>query len=109
MKSLMNWVKENWLESLCSVLMLLGIIIAFFTSLSGGILVGLSIGLSFSEEMRLFFTKTQDFYKAQGLFNTLMLIGGALFLFISVPTFVIATVIGFAIMTIAKRQKTENQ
>ena len=87
------WKKR--IEFLAGALMLMGIILSFFYSRSGGALVGLGFGVCFFDEIYNSFLKLRDFYTEQGLFKTLMWIATILFFLISIPAFIIAAAIGF--------------
>ncbi|MFZ0565750.1 MAG: hypothetical protein WAM28_06160 [Chlamydiales bacterium] len=85
-------------EVISGVLVLLGIILAFFYRRVGGVLVGVGFGICFFEELLNYFTSLRDFYSEKGLFKTLILIGVVVYFLIVLPSFIIAAAIGFAAM-----------
>lgn len=88
------------LEIVTGTLMILGIILSFLYIQMGGFLVGLAFGLFFSEEIQNYFLKAPGYYSLAGLFKSLMILGVILYLLISAWAFLIATVLGFVIMTL---------
>src|SRR6185503_12924051 len=97
-----NWLWDHRLALFVGALMFLGLIFSFYYVHIGGFLVGLSLGLAFFEEIQGYILKLRHLYPANGLFKTLMLIGGALYLLVAVPIFLIAVVIGCAIRYLIK-------
>src|SRR5947209_6554151 len=77
----MQWkLEKNGLEVLCGILMLVGVILGFFYLQLGGLFVGLSFGLFFATEIQGYFVKARDYYTADGLIRTLLLLGVILYL-----------------------------
>lgn len=103
MNKFFNWIKERWLECIAALLMILGLIFAIFQPHTGGALVGLGFGLIFYDEIHLFFSKIKEYATKSGLFKTLMLSGVFLFLLISTPGFVIASLVALAIMVLLQK------
>lgn len=92
-------------EVIAATLMILGIILAFFYIQMGGFLVGLAFGLFFSDEIQDYFLKAPGYYSLAGLFKSLMILGVILYLLISAWAFLIATVLGFVIMTLLQMRR----
>lgn len=88
------------LNILCGVLMLVGIILAFFYHLIGGALVGLSVGIYFSKPLHNYVLYMRKEFAEEGIFKLLMLLGIVLYLLLVATAFVIAVVVGIVIMTL---------
>jgi hypothetical protein len=86
------------IELLCGCLMILGIILAFFYRHLGGLLVGLSFGIYFFRDILRNFLYAKEVYTEHGLVTTLMLIGTIIYFLITLPAFIIFTLIGFGIV-----------
>jgi hypothetical protein len=96
-KNFFGYMRHHGLAILCALLMIAGLITSFFFVQIGGILVGLALGLSFFEELFRYFLHMRDFHTAKGLFKTLMMLGGAIYLVLGVPLFLLALLAGFGI------------
>ncbi len=90
-----EFIGNRWVEVGSGCLMVIGLILSFFYVWMGGILVGLAVGLCFYDGIRAYFVKLSDYYVAQGLFKTLMIIGMALYLLFIAPLFLISIVVGY--------------
>lgn len=98
-----NYFWNRRIEFLTGPLMLIGIILSFFYMHLGGVLVGLAFGICFFEEIQNYFIQLRERYSSKGLFKTLMLIGVALYFLLSIPTFIIFAIIGFAVIYLIRR------
>jgi hypothetical protein len=99
----MHFARNQALEIICGVMMLIGIIFSFFCCLLGsigGALVGLSIGLFFSKILHDFVLQVRKGFATSGMFTMMMLLGTLLYFLIVATTFVIAVVVGIVIMTL---------
>lgn len=86
---------------IAAILMVLGLIIAFFKVGTGGFLVGIAVGITFSKELySYFFVNPVYAVEEQGLFKILMLIGALLYFLIAATFFVIGLLIGFGILAL---------
>ncbi len=85
-------------EIFSGVLMIVGLILAFFYHYVGGILVGLSFGVYFFEEIHGYFSQLVNVITEHGFFKTLMIIGIVIFFLITLPLFIIATAVGYGAM-----------
>ena len=92
-----EFIGNRGVEVASGCLMVIGLILSFFFMRIGGILVGLAVGLCFYDGIRAYFVKLSDYYVAQGLFKTLMIIGMALYLLMIAPFFLIAIVVGYGL------------
>lgn len=97
-KSAFEKVWEYRIEIFSGLLLIAGIILAFFYIHIGGVLVGLGVGLCFFEEMHSYFVQLRDFFLEHGIFKSLILIATIIYLLIAVPTFVLAAAVGYAAM-----------
>jgi hypothetical protein len=91
-------------ELLAGILMLVGIVLSFFYPRIGGVFIGFAGGLCFYKEIYRYFSFLTHYYPREGLFKTLMMIALAVYLLFMLPTFIIALVIGFALMLIVARK-----
>lgn len=85
-------------EIISGIFVFIGLILAFFYIHLGAILVGLGLGICFYQEIHYYFLQILEGYTRQGLFKILVGIAIILFLLLSIPTFIIATAIGFGVM-----------
>jgi len=88
------------IEIFSGILLLVGLILAFFYIHMGGALVGLGFGICFFEEMHNYFIQLRDIYTEHGIFKTLILIGTIIYFLIAIPIFVIASAVGYGAMYI---------
>lgn len=95
-----HYFKLHGLNLVSGILMVVGIILSFFYIHVGGALVGLAVGMSFYDELQRYFFHARDYATIEGLFKTLMLVGLLLYLLLAATSFVIATVIGFVVMSL---------
>lgn len=105
-KRLNQEVRSVWkkrIEIVSGALMLAGIIISFFYIHIGAFFAGFAFGLCFFEEIYNSFVQLRDFYTEQGIFKTLMWIATILFFLISIPVFIVAAAIGFALIFLIRR------
>lgn len=93
---------DNRIEIFSSLLLLAGIILAYFYMQIGGTLVGLGFGICFYEEIHGYFLELRGFYTEKGLYKTLMWAGMILYFLISIPAFIIASVIGYGAMSLVR-------
>lgn len=98
-----NYAGKHGLDIAAGAFMLIGIILSFFYIHLGGVLVGLGFGIGFYEEIRNFFIQARGFYAEEGVFKTVLLIGLVVYFLISIPAFVIGTVIGFGAIYLLRR------
>ncbi len=92
--SLMTFVKENVGDTIAYVLLFAGIILAIFEPFFGGVLVGLILGIYFSEEL---FTRAEEFKELiakEGIFRGFIVVAAVLALLILAFGLVLGTVIG---------------
>ncbi len=91
-----------WSELVAAILMIFGLILAFFHLYLGGALVGLATGIAFSAEFTVYIAALKLSRAKRGLFKTLMVLGVLLYLLLAAPSFVIGTAIGFAFMSLVR-------
>lgn len=102
LKHKINFFWKQRFEFLSGALMLVGIVLSFFYRHIGGLLVGLSVGICFFDEIYAYFLQWHDFYSKQGPFKTLMKIALILYFLIIIPAFMIATAIGCGVIYLAR-------
>lgn len=83
-------------ELASGILLLVGIILSFFTLRLGGVLVGLGFGICFFEEMHQYFVMLRDLFLEHGLFKSLILVGAILYFLMAIPSFIISAAVGYA-------------
>lgn len=81
-------------EALAVVLAIAGLILSFFFARFGAILVGLGVGLCFFEEIVIYLRDLTDYLRGANVYRTIVWIVAALFLLLSLPTFIIFVAIG---------------
>jgi len=89
-------------ELICGLLMLIGIITSFFHRQVGGAFVGFSLGFGFYSKIKAFLMTILDYIAVEGLFPPLMLMGTALFLLITLPTFIVFLILGFGVRLLVR-------
>lgn len=102
----LNYLWEFRIEILSGILMLLGIILAFFFVHIGGALIGLAAGICFYKEIVRFFIALRHYYPREGIFKTVMVIAIGIFLILTLPAFIIALLIGFTVMMLISKRKS---
>lgn len=100
-EDLYDYAKHNKRDTAAYVVMILGLILMFFhpVSLFGGILVGLIVGLYFSNEFTSLIKNRKQFIYEKGTVRSLVLAGTALAFLIAAP----GIFIGAAITTALKQ------
>ena len=88
------------LEIIFGFLMLAGVVLSFFFIHLGGAFVGLSLGLCFYRKILSWLSAVSDLYNTEGLFKTIMILSGILYLLISVPVFLVSSIVGFVTMAL---------
>lgn len=90
--------KKHTREILAGILVLLGLILAFFYTHFGALCVGLGFAICFYPELHNFFLHNRDGLAREGLSKILVGLGTLLFLLLTIPAFICAVVIGFGVM-----------
>jgi hypothetical protein len=98
-----HFIGDHATEIVSGVCVFLGLILIFFYIHWGAALVGLGIGICFSQEICRTIARTGVYYNEMGLFRTLLLIATMLFFLIALPTFVIALGLGCGAMYFIRR------
>jgi hypothetical protein len=100
-----KFVLSHLVETVSSVLMLLGIILSFFYLLLGGFFVGLSIGIGLFDEITFYFFPFRKYLSDINLYKILMLIGLTLFFLIAISTFLIGVGMGICLRLLFRLKK----
>ncbi len=93
-QNLTHFVKENLFESISYVIMFCGLIFSIFNPFLGGALVGLILGIYFSQEILEKVTAFKEFIINEGIFRGFIIIAAVLALLIEAPGLLIGTLIG---------------
>lgn len=97
MGNLMNKATENTRDTLSYIILIIGVVLLFFSPLYGGVLVGLVAGFYFSSEILSFWKHSNDFVEDEGIVKSLIGLGLLLALFISAPSIFIAMIVAVAV------------
>lgn len=103
--SILDYLKANVRETICYILLVLGILLIYFEPLYGGLLVGIVGGIYFGDEIMDFFKYWKDFLDKEGIAKCLVLTGLALAFFIAAPAIFVGIAIAIAIKQIFNSTK----
>lgn len=97
--AILDYIKTNTKDSIAYVLMILGILLLMFDSVSayGGLIIGVVFALYFANELAFATTHAKEFIEEFGLVKSLVLAGTLLALFIKAPFLLIGAAIVLAI------------
>lgn len=90
MGQLLNKATENTRDTISYIILIIGIVLMFFSPLYGGALVGLVAGFYFSSEILSFWKHLNAFVEDEGIVKSLIGLGLLLALFVSAPAIFIA-------------------
>lgn len=93
-QSLVQFVKENVFESIAYVIMFCGLIFSIFNPFLGGLLVGLILGIYFSQRVIDRLNAFKGFIATEGIFHGFIIVVALLALLIQAPGLLIGTLIG---------------
>lgn len=93
-ENLVGYAQTHTKDTIAYILLILGILWTFFSSLYGGILIGLVVGFYFSKEISFLLKSYTEFVERIGTSRSLILGGAAIAFFIAAP----GIFIGMAIM-----------
>ncbi len=93
-KGLIQFVQENRWESISYVIMFGGLILSIFDPFLGGILVGLILGIYFSQEIIERSISFKEMIIRDGVFRGFIVIAAVLALLIEAPGLLLGTIIG---------------
>src|ERR1700758_3069298 len=82
---LFKYAKSNTKDTIAYIILIIGIILFFFMPPYGGLLIGLIVGLYFSDEIMYVITHFNDFIDEQGLVRVLVLAALTIAFFIAAP------------------------
>lgn len=100
LESLVGYATANTRDTISYVLLIIGIILMFFHSFYGGVLIGLIAGFYFSSEIMAIIKHGNDLVEEQGIVKSLIAGGLLLALFISAPAIFIGAALAVAIRQI---------
>ncbi len=106
--TLYNYAQGNTRDTIAYVLLILGIILLFFTPFWGGILVGLVLGLYFYDELISVVKDVNGLIDDQGMVRSLVLGASVLAFFIAAPGifFGAAIAVGIKHLTLPPEKKS---
>lgn len=100
LESLVGYATANTRDTISYVLLIIGIILMFFHSFYGGVLIGLIAGFYFSSEIMAIIKHGNALVEEQGIVKSLIAGGLLLALFISAPAIFIGAALAVAIRQI---------
>jgi hypothetical protein len=98
--SLVSYATANTRDTVSYVVLIVGVILLFFSSFYGGILVGLVAGFYFSSEIMAIIKNINALVEDQGVVKSLIAGGLLVALFISAPWIVIGIALAVAVRQI---------
>lgn len=93
-QGLMNFVKDNLWESISYVILFAGLILSIFNPFLGGSLVGIILGIYFSQEILDRSMAFKDLVVREGIFRGFIVIAAVLALLLEAPGLLIGSIIG---------------
>lgn len=93
MSGMMSKATENTRDTISYIILIMGIVLLFFSPLYGGALVGLVAGFYFSSEILSFWKHLSEFVEDEGIVKSLIGLGLLLALFVSAPAIFIAMIL----------------
>jgi len=84
-ETLFSYAKSNTMDTIAYVLLILGIVFLFFREFYGGVMIGLVVGVYFSNEIISLVKDCNGYIEKQGMVKSLIVGGTLLALFISAP------------------------
>lgn len=90
----MNFVKDNLWESISYVILFAGLILSIFNPFLGGSLVGIILGIYFSQEILDRSMAFKDLVVREGIFRGFIVIAAVLALLLEAPGLLIGSIIG---------------
>ncbi len=91
----MHFVKENKWDTFAYLVLFLGLLITvIFDRFIGGMLVGLILGIYFSQDVREKFSFFKEYLDQHGIFRSFVLVAALIAIFIASPGLCIGTAIG---------------
>lgn len=98
--SIVSYATANTRDTISYILLIIGIVLLFFHSFYGGILIGLIAGFYFSSEILAIIHSVNALIDEQGIVKSLIAGGVLLALFISAPAIFIGIALAVAIRQI---------
>lgn len=96
LENIVNYATSNTRDTLSYVVLIVGIILLFFSSFYGGLLVGLVVGFYFSSEIMAVVKNANALIEEQGVVKSLIAGGLLIALFISAPWMLIGAALAVA-------------
>lgn len=92
-----NFAKQNKLDTIAYILLIIGLILLFLSPLVGELLIGIVAGLYFTREIVSTIQGASQYIDTEGLVRTLILVGILVAFFISAPGIFIGAAIAAGI------------
>jgi hypothetical protein len=92
--TLIGFVQDNLAETIAYVVLFAGLILSIFNPVIGGALVGVVLGIYFSQEIIVRAMSFKDLIMTEGIFRGFIVIAAVLALFIASPGLLLGTIIG---------------
>lgn len=99
----MGYVKANTRDTVAYILLIVGLVLIFFNSLWGGLIVGAVAGFYFQKELIDWFKNANEYIETQGLARSVILGGTLLALLIQAPGIIIGVLIVVALSYFIKQ------
>lgn len=90
----LNFVKENRWESISYVVLFAGLIMSIFNPFLGGSLVGVILGIYFSQEILDRSMAFKELVAREGIFRGFIVVAAVLALLLEAPGLLLGTIIG---------------
>lgn len=94
MHNLKSFLEENRWDALAYLILFFGLIFSIFERFIGGIIVGIVLGLYFSQEAKDKFAEFKEFLAVEGIFRGFVIVAAIIALLIASPGLCIGVVLG---------------
>lgn len=92
-----QFIMNNKWDSFAYLVLFVGLLLSIFERFTGGLIVGVILGIYFSREFRDELAKFKEFLAHEGVFRGFVLVSAAIALFIASPGLCIGTALGVII------------
>lgn len=99
-EDLFTFAKKNTRDTVAYIFLIVGILLMFFESFYGGLIIGIVLGLYFTNEIYSLIKNYRNFFDEEGIVRSLILGGTVLAFFIAAPSIFIGAAIAVAVKII---------
>lgn len=89
-----EFVSTHKWDSIAYLLLFIGLIVMFFHDVIGGLIVGVILGIYFSDNLKSRFEQLKEHVEHEGIFKSFVAVAAVIALFISTLGLCVGTVIG---------------